>query len=82
MTDNTREGVQWPDPPFVGAVYVSTRNRTGRRWEVVRLDPRFGWLIWPMGDSTLGGGVKALWKSTDDLRDRKRWRMVGVTGRA
>ncbi len=83
MATNHNGTIRGPEPPFVGAVYRATRNATGRHWEVDHFREGFGWRLWPMGDDWgTGGGVRALWKSTDDLRDRKRWRMVGVTARA
>ncbi len=72
-----------PEPPYVGAVYVSARGRSGRRWEAWSHDDRYGWRLHPMGDDVHGfGGVKGLWRSTDDLRDRKRWKFIAVTSRA
>lgn len=70
-----------PEPPFVGAVYKA-RTKSGRRWEVVSFD-KLGWHLWPMGGDVGGfGGVKGIFRSTEELRDRKRWRMVGVTARS
>lgn len=67
-----------PTPePFVGAIYRATRNRTGRRWEVIGRE-RWGWHLYPLGgDCGTAGGVKGLWKSTDDLADRRRWQLIG-----
>lgn len=66
--------------PFVGAVYVA-RTRSGRRWEVWR-EGRWGWHLAPMGASGGFGGVKWIWRTAEQLQDRKRWRMVGVTNRS
>lgn len=71
-----------PEPPFVGAVYRAC-TRSSRWWEVWGYDERWGWHLAPMGTaSTSGGGVKWIWRKADQLRDRKRWRMIGVTTRS
>lgn len=72
--------IRGPEPPFVGAVYVAT-TKSGRRWEVVR-ERSHGWHLYPMGVTGGFGGVKAIYRSTEELRDRKKWRMVGVTRNA
>lgn len=91
------KAIRGPEPPFVGAVYQA-RTKSGRRWEVTHFEkgvPAFGvfscWVLRPMGDDVrpvqdeegnMLGGVRTIYRTTEELRDRKKWRMVGTTGRA
>lgn len=82
------ETLRGPEPPFVGAVYRAC-TKSGRRWEVhYHEGKREGedlWRLAPMGEENgagFSGGVKAISVTTSRLRDRKRWRMVGVSRRA
>lgn len=75
--------IRGPEPPFIGAVYVSTRSRSGRRWEVDR-QSRWGWSLRPLGDDVMpaqtgnrfNGGVRSITRTTDELRDRRKWKMI------
>ena len=68
-----------------GQVYIAVRSRTGRRWEVGLHEP-FGdmWVLYPIGDDVrpaqshgrMNGGVRRIRRTTKDLLNRRRWRLV------
>lgn len=61
--------------PEIGDIYVA-RNRSGRRWKVWALKP-WGWGLMPLGDRGGGfGGVKNIWRSTEQLQDPTKWEKV------
>lgn len=87
-----------PEPPFAGAVYQARTKSGRRwevMYETGGGFGRFGqpkmWLLRPMGDDVrtwcnedgeLQGGVREILRTTAQLCDCKKWRMVDVTERA
>lgn len=73
-----------PQPPFIGAVYLSARSTTGPVWEVVATLPPQGSRrehVWRL-NATSKAGELCEWRTAEQLRDRKKWRFIGVTAAA
>lgn len=74
--------IRGPEPPFVGAVYRARRGQRG--YEVTGEHAPDQWRLMPIGSDVMkgAGGVTWLTRSTAVLRDRKKWRFIGVAAAA
>lgn len=65
-------------------VYVAVKATSGREWKVERYEHLNIWRLRPLGDDVrpaqignrMNGGVRSIRKGTEELTNRKRWRLV------
>jgi hypothetical protein len=90
--------IRGPEPPYPGAVYQARTKSGRRWEVMYLSLKRgqFGaqddtWRLRPMGDDVypaqneegeMQGGVREIERTTEQLRNPKKWRHVGVTARA
>lgn len=60
-----------PEAPFaVGVRVVAKKSKTGRIWKVTSRRIGNYRMLWPEGGTIGFGGVKAIWKTDEELAER------------